>query len=1108
MSAENVIINFVGDTDELKPVENVLDGIINKGGEVEKAWGKASAAMNDQTKATIDGNTKLTKSIEGIAIAAKSMDKAVIGGAYKNYLKEIQTQLGLTNKELVNYIQTARSAAQEAIFQATDEEAKQLTLTIEVMNDELKQLGVSEDGAGEKTKSLRSRIKEAKEELVAMAEAGLQGTPAFEELQQKAGNLDDQMRDLNASVKGLGSDTRNIDGLISLAGGLAGGFAIAQGAAALFGDEDEEVQKALLKVNAAMSILQGLQQIQILLQKESAAMLALERVQIYAKAVATEIQAAATGEATIAQKAYNIAQAASPIGAAILAITLLIGLYKSLNTETSEAEKSQERLNSVHEQAVENYAVEATKMDLLTDRVKKAGLSFQEKQSILKDYNKEFGETIGKAKDFEDAEKKIIDLGPSYIKMITLQAEAQAAFQLAVEESKKALIAQQTNGVETLGTWDALVAGAKNAFGGMAGAATDLVTLAETNSKKIITDATTAKDAFLKINEERLKEAEELQKKYNFKTPGSNNDKSGPTQNDLLKAAMEERKALYEKELIDLEINGQKETQIFVDKQKQILDVQKDIDLLGVKGINERALIKAEAEIKASDLQKDLDLKNAKDRNDLALANLQNELSQVQATGDDQTKIKKQILDEQASQEEKAIQDSELSAELKAAKILEIENKLNADKKAIDDAATKARIDQEFDTTELQKAGEILLLQRKLIGEKDKEVIAGILKQISDLKLQAITDEIAHNENLYSTGLISKEDYEKEKLVLSNKYIDAENGVIAGAFADRDKMYTDDLQKRMASIQAVFAIFQKGLSATGDTSAISVAISQIQNYSASLNDIFEKIKAGTKLTGDDLAKLAVATISTTQAIVNQIFADGVAARQQALSDDLSILEEQKQNELNVKGLTEQQKADIDAKYRQLERQEKIKAFIADKEAKKQQAIINGALAFTAALPNYFLAALVAISTLIQVSKIANTPVPRFRHGKVDIQGPGTTTSDSIPAMISRRESVINARSTVKWKDALLAINNDKFEHYLSHKFKDFTFPTIPEGIEKMTTHQQIDYDKLATAVADKLAEIIPSPTQIHNNFDGEEVKKFILNGSNKTEIKNKYFSMT
>lgn len=401
----DVLLNFTGNTDNLQPVVDVLDQIIAKSGKIGEQWKQVVAAMNagntnsaqgtnklvestdklaesiDQveqgqksvaaqaktTTAAIDiqnktgteGTNKLSKSIVDLATASKSLDKSIIGGAYKNYLKQIQDQLGLTNKEVIAYVQNARKAAQEAILSSNNEqEIKELSLTIDVMNDQLKQLGVNEDGTSAKTQTLRERIREVKDELVAMAEAGKMGTPEFTALQEKAGELDDQWRDLNTTIRNTGSDTKNIDGLISLMGGVAGGYAVAQGAAALFGSENEDVQKALLKVNAAMSILQGLQQIQNVLQKESAAniLLGASARTAQATAVAAETTAeiantAATEAATVATKGLNTAMLANPALAVIVGVLALVTALDALNSANHLNEELQSKINNTLKEA-------------------------------------------------------------------------------------------------------------------------------------------------------------------------------------------------------------------------------------------------------------------------------------------------------------------------------------------------------------------------------------------------------------------------------------------------------------------------------------------------------------------------------------------------------------------------------------------------------------------------------------------------------------------------------------------------------------------------------------------------------------------------------------
>jgi hypothetical protein len=88
-----------------------------------------------------------------------------------------------------------------------------------------------------------------------------QGTQsaAFREAINTAGSYKDELDQVNNSISVLSSDTPILTGALGLGQGLAGAFSAAQGAMALFGSESEDVQKALLKVQGAMALTQGLQ---------------------------------------------------------------------------------------------------------------------------------------------------------------------------------------------------------------------------------------------------------------------------------------------------------------------------------------------------------------------------------------------------------------------------------------------------------------------------------------------------------------------------------------------------------------------------------------------------------------------------------------------------------------------------------------------------------------------------------------------------------------------------------------------------------------------------------------------------------------------------------
>ena len=125
--------------------------------------------------------------------------------------------------------------------------------------------------------SLRSRIKEVKEEMALLRiEAEKNGqtidesTGRYRELADQLGALTDVQGDVATQAKILSNDQGQFQGIISGLTGMSGAFSAAQGAAALFGSENENLQKVMTQLQAVMAITMGLQQVSQMLNKDSA----------------------------------------------------------------------------------------------------------------------------------------------------------------------------------------------------------------------------------------------------------------------------------------------------------------------------------------------------------------------------------------------------------------------------------------------------------------------------------------------------------------------------------------------------------------------------------------------------------------------------------------------------------------------------------------------------------------------------------------------------------------------------------------------------------------------------------------------------------------------
>jgi hypothetical protein len=185
--------------------------------------------------------------------------------------------------------------------------------------------------------SATSELRNNEKALQQLAAAGLQNTEIYNQLLTETSKLKDNVLDLKQSIKNLASDSRGLDGLVQGAQALAGAYGIAQGAAALFGDDNEDLQKTFVKLQAVQTILVGLQGIQNALQKESSVMLLLNTVRTGALAGATKLYAFVTGGATVAARVFNTVLLASGIGVIIALLITAASAMESFGSKTKDA---------------------------------------------------------------------------------------------------------------------------------------------------------------------------------------------------------------------------------------------------------------------------------------------------------------------------------------------------------------------------------------------------------------------------------------------------------------------------------------------------------------------------------------------------------------------------------------------------------------------------------------------------------------------------------------------------------------------------------------------------------------------------------------------------
>jgi chromosome segregation ATPase len=127
--------------------------------------------------------------------------------------------------------------------------AEKLTFDIQVGGNQDQALG-----------SLKAQLKEATQEVQKLSDKFGATSEQAIQAAKRAAELKDQIGDAATLVDAFNPDTK-FKALSQTLGTVAGGFAAVQGALGLIGSEGEDVQKTLAKVQSALALSQGLEQL-------------------------------------------------------------------------------------------------------------------------------------------------------------------------------------------------------------------------------------------------------------------------------------------------------------------------------------------------------------------------------------------------------------------------------------------------------------------------------------------------------------------------------------------------------------------------------------------------------------------------------------------------------------------------------------------------------------------------------------------------------------------------------------------------------------------------------------------------------------------------------
>ena len=266
---------------------------------------------------------------------------------------------------------------------------------------------------GEELQPLTTRMGEAEDRLYELASAGQTTTQEYKELLKTVGEFrkvqisTDMAVDASASTLG-----QKLGGAL---GGVTSGFSLAQGAFAAFGAESKEVEQALLKVQAAMAIQQGIQGIR-------------EAIPAF-RALATEIRAVVS---------------ATGIGLIVVSLGLVYTYWEDISKaigfagdETEKYAKQQKAIGEEAKKQSEEIAKESGAFATLISRLKATNQNTKEREELIKKINLQYGTTLKNIKDERDFQEQLNTELASYLEYQKAKYSLQKNEDLIVRNLEK-----------------------------------------------------------------------------------------------------------------------------------------------------------------------------------------------------------------------------------------------------------------------------------------------------------------------------------------------------------------------------------------------------------------------------------------------------------------------------------------------------------------------------------------------------------------------------------------------------------------------------------------------------------------------------------------------
>lgn len=295
----------------------------------------------------------------------------------------------------------------------------------------------------------------------------------------KGAELRDNIGDVSGAINAMADDARVFKAMGQGVQVMASSFQVAAGAATLFGVSQEKIAAVQQKLTSIIAITNGLQQIQNLLQKESALMQTINIIKTQGWAAALGIKTAAQVADTAAIEANTVATEAnsaamksnpwgliiSLLAAATVAVYELTDGFTNLTGEADSATQAAMAFNDEIGKQSDKLASNIVLINNMKNDMLAAGNNAEQQRKVFEKYRKKQVEVGLATKNAGEMHAAVVKSTPVIIEACKLRmraAAAEAAMQVELGKvlSKVAEIRAKAMKGETVGSKELEAVGA------------------------------------------------------------------------------------------------------------------------------------------------------------------------------------------------------------------------------------------------------------------------------------------------------------------------------------------------------------------------------------------------------------------------------------------------------------------------------------------------------------------------------------------------------------------------------------------------------------------------------------------------------------------------